>query len=186
MFSSKSQSSLCGFMLGGEIKKLSKTRCKDLETCLFHLVINALWESVWKHKLCSNCSLEKEVTDAIKLKGFMEICSKCAVRAITDPSFLSPFSRFLPKWKQVFKALNCAFQQLPQKLLWLCVKAVKIQTCYFTKASIRIHYKFTRQLVEPFRSAFIWSPEGTHIQLLLLPLPSEQQDRIRVGGFLSL
>lgn len=91
----------------------------------------------------------------------MEVYSQCAVRAITDSTFLSPFSSLLSKWKQVFRALNCAFQQLPQKLLWLCVKAVKSQTCYFTKASIRIHYRLTRQLVEPFRSAFICFTEGT-------------------------
>lgn len=49
---------------------------------------------------CSSCSLEEvlqKATDTIKLKAFMEGYSKCAVRTITDSSFLSPFSRLLSK-----------------------------------------------------------------------------------------
>lgn len=87
---------------------------------------------------CAKCSLEKvlqKVTDTIKLKDFMEVYSKYAVRAISDSSFLSPFSRLLSKWKQVYKAPNCALQQLPQKLLWFCVKAVKKPDLVFYKST---------------------------------------------------
>lgn len=93
--------------------------------------------------------LQKSI-DTVRVKDFMHVFqeSECVFIIINDSSFLSTFSRLLSNWKQLFvqlRALKCAFQQLSRKLSWLYVKAIKNQTCCFTKAYLRIPYILTKK-----------------------------------------